>query len=387
MKSGNIHNSKTRIWCNKTFELEADEFVYALVGSSWKPGSVFDHLFKFDYISMEPVNEQLEVIIFMTGCIKYISKLKKKGRSRGTRNTVICIELLIGFMNLEGDMEKNQTFRSLSAFIIEIMEFKVQLCIQRNVVGLDECFNELSEESIAATFGNGVSSACVVNIGAQAVSVLCVEDGVALPTTGVTLPFGGEDISRCLLWVEQHRQTWPPIDTDPMVKPLDLLMLNRLKETFCKFKEGDSNAPADVHYYKASLSPDVYRVALSALNVPPMGLFYPFILMPDEYPPPPRSWFHDYEDMMEDSTHNEFGKRPDGTEVFFSGSSIVLGMQDSSQSSPILKKEDNRVGLAEAITNSILATGRLDLYRKLFTSVLLVGGVASTKGLVDAVEQ
>ncbi|XP_057821859.2 actin-related protein 9 [Cryptomeria japonica] len=245
----------------------------------------------------------------------------------------------------------------------------------------------IHQEGIAATFGNGVASACVVNIGAQVVSILCIEDGVALPMTGVTLTFGGEDISRCLLWVEQRRQTWPPIDTDPMGKPIDFLMLNRLKETFCKFKEGDSNAPADVYYYKAGLPPDVYRVAMSALNVPSMGLFYPFLLMPDEYPPPPRPWFHDYEDMMEDSSHSEFGKRPEGAETFFSGCNYALGMQDPSQYSPKLKKEDNIVGLAEAITNSILATGRLDLYRKLFTSVLLVGGVASTKGLVDAVEQ
>lgn len=26
------------------------------------------------------------------------------------------------------------------------------------------------------------------------------------------------------------------------------------------------------------------------IQVPPMGLFYPMLLVPDVYPPPPRSW-------------------------------------------------------------------------------------------------
>ncbi|WVY99154.1 hypothetical protein V8G54_031305 [Vigna mungo] len=46
------------------------------------------------------------------------------------------------------------------------------------------CSGTPGVEGIAAVFGNGLSTACVVNIGAQ--------DGGALPSTGKTLPFGGE---------------------------------------------------------------------------------------------------------------------------------------------------------------------------------------------------
>lgn len=259
-----------------------------------------------------------------------------------------------------------------------------------SVVLRDLQFNSavIHQESLSATFGNGVSTSCVVNIGAQVASVLCIEDGVAVPATGVTLPFGGEDISRCLLWVQQRRQTWPPIDTDPMAKPIDLLMLNRLKETQCKIKDGELNAFADVHCFKANQPSEVYRVHLSALNVPSMGLFYPSILVPDEYPPPPRPWFHDYEDMLEDSSHTEFVRRSDGPEIFFPGYNCGLAMPDSSESYPQkFRKEENLDGLAQAITNSILSTGRLDVQKKLFTSIQLVGGVALTKGLVGVVEE
>ncbi|XP_010274818.1 PREDICTED: actin-related protein 9 [Nelumbo nucifera] len=243
------------------------------------------------------------------------------------------------------------------------------------------------QEGLAAAFGNGLSTVCVVNIGAQVTSIICIEDGVALPTTGVTLPFGGEDISRCLLWIQQHHQTWPSISTDPLVKPIDLLMLNKLKESYCQVKEGELDAVAVVHSYEGGMPPGAHKTRLNALNVPPMGLFYPLLLVQDEYPPPPRSWFHDYEDMLEDTWHIDFARRSDMSEGLYLGVNGGMPMWDNYPVFPTrLKKEDN-LGLAEAITSSILSTGRIDLQRKLFCSIQLIGGVALTSGLVPAVEE
>ena len=255
-----------------------------------------------------------------------------------------------------------------------------------SVVLWDLQFNSavIHQESLSATFGNGVSTSCVVNIGTQVASVLCIEDGVAVPVTGVTLSFGEDDISRCLLWVQQHRQTWPPTDTDPIAKPIDLIMLNKLKEAQCKIKYGELNAFADVHCYKANLPSEVYRVQIYALNVPPMGLFYPSILIPEEYPPLLHPWFHDYEDMLEDGSHTEFVKRSDEPDLFLAGYNSGLAMPESSESYlQKFRNEDNLVGLAQAITNSILSTGHLDVQKKLFTSIQLVGGVALTGRSVD----
>ncbi|XAR49001.1 hypothetical protein NMG60_11032011 [Bertholletia excelsa] len=243
------------------------------------------------------------------------------------------------------------------------------------------------QEGLAAVFGNGLSTACVVNVGSQVTSVICVEDGVALPTTQVTLRFGGEDISRCLLWTQRHHQTWPPIRTDALTKPMDLLMLNRLKETYCQIKDGEVEAVAVVHSYEDGMPAGSHKTRLTALNVPPMGLFYPMLLVPDVYPPPPRSWFNDYEDMLEDTWNVEFPRRADMVDGLYSGFTSGFPMWDSYpsfQSKP--KKEDN-IGLAEAITKSILSTGRIDLKRKLFCSIQLIGGVALTSGLISAVEE
>ncbi|XP_061990212.1 actin-related protein 9 [Rosa rugosa] len=243
------------------------------------------------------------------------------------------------------------------------------------------------QEGLAAAFGNGLSTGCIVSMGAQVTSVICIEDGVALPTTQKTLPFGGEDISRCLLWTQRHHQTWPQIRTDLYTKPIDLLMLNRLKESYCEIKEGKLEAVAVVHSYEDGMPAGSHKTSLTALNVPPMGLFHPMLLVPDAYPPPPRVWFLDYEDMLEDTWHMEYPRRPEMSEGLYPSMNVGYPMWDSYPVYAAKPKKEEKVGLAEAITRSILSTGRLDLQRKLFSSIQLIGGVALTRGLVPAVEE
>ncbi|XP_022975057.1 actin-related protein 9 [Cucurbita maxima] len=243
------------------------------------------------------------------------------------------------------------------------------------------------QEGLAAVFGNGLSSACVVNMGAQVTTIICIEDGVALPATAKTLPFGGEDVSRCLLWTQRHHQTWPPIRTDILAKPVDLLMLNRLKEFYCEIKEGEVDAVAVVHSYEEGTPAGSHKTRLTALNVPPMGLFFPMLLVPDVYPPPPRAWFHDHEDMLEDTWHTEYSRRPDLPDNVYPGVNVNFPMWDTYPVYATKPKKEENVGLAEAITSSILSTGRIDLQRKLFLSIQLVGGVALTRGLVPAMEE
>ncbi|MCO5578945.1 hypothetical protein L7F22_032796 [Adiantum nelumboides] len=145
-------------------------------------------------------------------------------------------------------------------------------------------------ESVAVTFGTGASSGCVVNIGAQVTSVICVEEGVALPTTRVILPFGGEDISRCLLWLEQKLKSWPPVECKPLSNPVDLLLLEQVKERHCCLEDGDHRTCVELHFHAYDNPSQMYRVVLPELNVPPLGLFFPVILAPEEYTPLPRPW-------------------------------------------------------------------------------------------------
>jgi actin-related protein 8 len=43
------------------------------------------------------------------------------------------------------------------------------------------------QESLGASFGAGLSTACVVDVGATRTSVACVEDGMVLPETRLVL--------------------------------------------------------------------------------------------------------------------------------------------------------------------------------------------------------
>ncbi|CAI8603043.1 unnamed protein product [Vicia faba] len=258
-----------------------------------------------------------------------------------------------------------------------------------SVVLQELCFGSavVHQEGLAAVFGNGLSTACVVNIGAQVTSLICIEDGAALPSTARTLTFGGEDISRGLLWTQRHHQTYPQIRTDMLTKPIDLLMLNQLKESYCEIREGQLDAVAVVHSYEDKGPPGSHRTRLTALNVPPMGLFYPMLFVPDVYPPPPRTWFSDYEDMLEDTWHIDFSRRSDMSDSFYPNVNGGMPMWESYPVYSTKPKKEENLGLAEAITNCILSTGRIDIQRKLFCSIQLTGGVALTNGLVPAVEE
>ncbi|CAH8585087.1 unnamed protein product [Schistosoma bovis] len=52
------------------------------------------------------------------------------------------------------------------------------------------------QASVCATYGIGLPTACVINIGEQKTSVSCVEDGVAHTETRIILPVGRSDVLR-----------------------------------------------------------------------------------------------------------------------------------------------------------------------------------------------
>ncbi|XP_068326899.1 actin-related protein 9-like isoform X2 [Pyrus communis] len=195
-------------------------------------------------------------------------------------------------------------------------------------------------EGLAAAFGNGLSTACIVKMGAQVTSVICIED-----------------ISRCLLWTQRHHHTWPQIRTDMFTKLIDLLMRNRLKESYCEIKEGELDAVGVVHSYEDGMPAGSHKTRLTALNVPPMGLFFPMVLVPDAYPPPPSVWFRDYEDMLEDTWHMEFPRRPEISDSLFPNMNTGYPMWDGYPAFSAKPKKEEKVGLAKVITSSILSTG------------------------------
>ncbi|CAK7327227.1 unnamed protein product [Dovyalis caffra] len=251
------------------------------------------------------------------------------------------------------------------------------------------------QEGLAAVFGNGLSTACIVTMGAQVTSVVCVEDGVALPSTEKTLPFGGEvrilvspfnSLLNAELTLSWHGDIG--INSGKKQRDKDDGILNIPEIGYIKMPSLDPEASSDmaargeldavavVHSYEDGMPAGSHRTRLAALNVPPMGLFYPTLLVPDIYPPPPCSWFLDYENMLEETLHLEYPRRPDMSDGLFPGINVGYPMWESYPIFSSKPKKEEKVGLAEAITSSILSTGKIH-----------IGGVALTAGLIPAVEE
>lgn len=69
--------------------------------------------------------------------------------------------------------------------------------------------------------------------------------------------------------------------------------------------------------------------------------------------------FHDYEDMLEDTWQMEFPRRTEMPDGLFPAVHVGFPMWDSYPVFATKPKKEEKVGLAEAITSSILSTGML----------------------------
>ncbi|GJE93211.1 actin-like ATPase domain-containing protein [Phanerochaete sordida] len=102
------------------------------------------------------------------------------------------------------------------------MGFK-QLCVQ--------------QESLAATYGAGISNGCVVDMGASTTSIACVDDGLIVPDTRIILNMGGNDITE-FLYVLLQKINFPYRDMN-LARSYDWNVIEDLKARLCTLAEGD----------------------------------------------------------------------------------------------------------------------------------------------------
>uniref|UniRef100_A0A8C4NC82 Actin related protein 8 n=1 Tax=Eptatretus burgeri TaxID=7764 RepID=A0A8C4NC82_EPTBU len=133
----------------------------------------------------------------------------------------------------------------------------------------------VQQESVCATFGCGLSCACVVDIGDQKMSVCCVEDGISHRNTRLWLEYGGADVTRCFYWLMERSGF--PFTKCQLGNRHHALLLQQLKENFCHLHQ-DISGIQD-HEFKLRLPdspPLLYRLKLGDEKLQaPMALFYP----------------------------------------------------------------------------------------------------------------
>ena len=257
------------------------------------------------------------------------------------------------------------------------------------------------QESLAALFGHGSISGCVVSMGAQCTTACCVEDGVALPETRVAFDFGGDQITQYLHWLLVRARAWPCSDVRPEATALDCETVDRLKEAHCTYGRQDDETSHEAQFYVHKVGQLARRYTVnmaSARDLALMAYFYPKVLhgLAKGFavdPAAPYEKQQDPEVVLEEYAGNDTytqksanaGILPPVQEV--NGDDTSEGPTCTREASPWVDTKLAEAGLHMAIVESILRCTRIDLQQKLFANIILVGGGASPPGLADVLEE
>ncbi|OKL57092.1 hypothetical protein UA08_07571 [Talaromyces atroroseus] len=133
------------------------------------------------------------------------------------------------------------------------------------------------QESLAATFGAGYTSACIVDIGAQKTSICCVEEGMCIENSRINLKYGGFDITETFIKMMLYDH-FPYADIN-LRRRYDFLLAEELKKTICTMNEsGVSTQVFDFHLRISGQDTRKYMFkAYDEIHLAPMGYFQPAI--------------------------------------------------------------------------------------------------------------
>lgn len=134
----------------------------------------------------------------------------------------------------------------------------------------------LIQDSQAVTFGCGVSSAVVVDCGAQKISISCVEEGFLVPESRLKLSIGGDEITR--VFAELLRLHEFPHEFD-LRKPMDWELLDELKERCCTVNEAEIAPSAAIFEFYVRKPEELTKKFLFKMYeerlIAPLALFDP----------------------------------------------------------------------------------------------------------------
>lgn len=260
----------------------------------------------------------------------------------------------------------------------------------------------LIQENVAATFGSGLSYACVVDIGDQKISVSCVEDAVSHPNTRVSLKFGGGDTTMSFFWLLQ-KVSFPYKECNPN-NIQDAVLLTHLKETSCHLNMnicGSQEKSFVINRPDQTPSRYVLQVA-DELLIAPLSIFYTDLLKltlgntsREKIVQIQKTLGQDID--SEDCYNSEFlresGRRvnaKDQTESFINANDtnndvdediVVDDGEKDSKFNEFQTSNDQVIGLDTAIIQSIEHLPNEELKKKMYNCILLVGGASKTPGL------
>ena len=143
----------------------------------------------------------------------------------------------------------------------------------------------IQQESVCATFGAGLSSGCVVDMGSEKISISCVEEGLILPETRIQLAYGGNDLSRFLAELFL-RAKFPYRELDYRSSIADSMLIDELKRRLVTLNPGDVGLNIHDFYLRLPSRPTMKYLfrTYDELIMGPMSLFDPAVFDLDGKP-------------------------------------------------------------------------------------------------------
>lgn len=131
------------------------------------------------------------------------------------------------------------------------------------------------QESVAVLSGAALTQACVVDIGAQKVSISCVDDGMIIEDSRVNLKYGGYDVTET--FVKMMLFDHFPYQDINLKRRYDFLLAEELKKDFCTMRQADISVQLYNFHLRAPNQPTA-KYLFKTYDEPilaPMGFFDP----------------------------------------------------------------------------------------------------------------
>ncbi|KAG7300584.1 hypothetical protein JYU34_014879 [Plutella xylostella] len=265
-------------------------------------------------------------------------------------------------------------------------------------LGFGSCF--LVQESVGATFGAGIGSACVVDVGDQKMAISCVEDGISHKTTRLRMDYGAGDVCQTLSWMF-HKSVFPYKDWNENV-PRDVMLMRSLYQDFSHVNL-DICGPQERTFLVDHPGDIVNKYTLQIGDeciISPLAMFYTDLLkitglkstkIQNRQPSDPEDPF-DAEFLREtgrkretaDPAANEsqtFEVANESQTTTNPDEDIVVDTLEGGPGDMVSLTPGQVLALDAAILQSIDRCPSEELKRKMYSSILIVGGGVKIQGL------
>lgn len=189
-------------------------------------------------------------------------------------------KIIADSLTTELSLKKVGNWKEFSCvFVIPDLYDKKYVEMMLEMLLKDYSFSKVSfiQESLAASFGAGYTSACIVDVGAQKTSICCVEDGLCVDDSRINLKYGGYDVTDTFLKMMLYDHF--PYQEMNLMRRYDFLLAEELKQNFCTMNQAEISVQL-YNFHLRAPNQATYKYSFKTYDeviLAPMGFYEPQI--------------------------------------------------------------------------------------------------------------